>query len=142
MKKEVDFSRGVRGKYAGRRIRIIGDPKAVKQKAGDRHYLVILPSGVEFDVYASNKVVARRSATDYFGRGRLPKGTKITQVVQSPVESAQVTAIGSETVVALPKSVLRKLNVHSGDALYFVEKENGIELASEIPLPKSLRKSA
>jgi hypothetical protein len=27
MKKEIDFSRGVRGKYAGKRIRIVGDKK-------------------------------------------------------------------------------------------------------------------
>lgn len=31
MKKEIDFSQGVRGKYAGKKLRIIGDPK--KRKA-------------------------------------------------------------------------------------------------------------
>ncbi len=28
MKKEIDFSRGVRGKYVGKKIRVIGDPNA------------------------------------------------------------------------------------------------------------------
>jgi hypothetical protein len=32
MKKEIDFSRGVRGKYAGKKIRIVGDPKAKRSR--------------------------------------------------------------------------------------------------------------
>jgi hypothetical protein len=32
MKKEIDFSRGVRGKYVGKNIRIVGTAKAEKGK--------------------------------------------------------------------------------------------------------------
>lgn len=142
MKKEIDFSQGERGKYAGRRLRIVGDPKMRRQKPGEHRYVLTLPNNIEFDVFAENKTAARQTAINYFGRGRLPKGAKITLADHSLAESAQVTAIGSETVVALPKSVLRKLNVHSGDALYFVEKDNGIELTSETALPRALKKSA
>ncbi|MDQ3013773.1 MAG: hypothetical protein M3X11_24095 [Acidobacteriota bacterium] len=142
MKKEIDFSGGVRGKYAGQRLRIVGDPKARLQKPGDRCYLVILPGGVEFDVHASSKVAARQAATDYFGRGRLPKGTKIVPAVKPAVESAQVTALGDLDVIVLPKTILRKLNVQSGQPLYFVETHNGVELTSESAMPEALKKSA
>lgn len=142
MKKEVDFSRGTRGKYAGRRLRIVGDRKLANQKQGERRYLVTLPSGVEFEIFATNKTTARQSAIDYFGRGRLPKGVKITLADEPKIESAQITAIGSEAIVVLPKRVLRKLKVQSGDELYFVEKDDAIELSSEPIVPEALKKSA
>ncbi len=142
MKKEVDFSRGTRGKYAGQRLRIVGDAKLTRQKEGERRYLVKLPSGVEFDVFAVNKTAARQSVIDFFGRGRLPKGAKITLADKTKFESAQITAIGSEAVVVLPKRIMRKLKVRSGDELYFVEKDNGIELSSEPIVPEALKKSA
>lgn len=33
MKKEIDFSRGVRGKYVGKRIRIVGDKSTRKSRS-------------------------------------------------------------------------------------------------------------
>lgn len=142
MKKEIDFSQGVRGKYAGQRLRLVGDAKARIQKPDEHRYLVNLSGGIEFEVFAANKPTARQAALDYFGRGRLPKGTKITLADKLPVEFAQVTAIGSETVVALPKSVVRKPKVQTGDALYFVETATGIELTSKSGMLEVLKKSA
>lgn len=142
MKKEVDFSRAVRGKYAGRRLRIVGDPQTQPPKADDRRYTVTLPGRIEFDVYAPNKAGARQAALAYFGRGRLPKGAKIALATQSTVDAAQVTAIGAETVVVLPKKVLHRLQVRSGDALYFVATPTGVELVSERLMSESFKKSA
>ena len=42
-------------------------------------YVVTLPGGIEFDVYARNKGAARQAARDYFGRPHLPRGTRITR---------------------------------------------------------------
>jgi len=142
MRKEVDFSHGVRGKYAGRRLRIVGDPKMARPKAGDRRYVVTLPGGVEFDVSARNKAAARQAACDYFGRPHLPRGTRIALVAQPVAESAQVTAIGETAIVVLPKRVLRKLKAQFGDTLYFVETHNGIELTSEHLMSEALKKPA
>lgn len=142
MKKEVDFSQAVRGKYAGQRLRIVGAPQTQQRQADDRCYTVTLPGRIEFDVYAPNKARARQAALASFGQGRLPKGTKIALATQAPVGSAQITAIGAETVVVLPKRVLHKLKVQSGDALYFVETPAGVELVSERLVSASLKKSA
>lgn len=142
MKKEIDFSRGVRGQYAGQRLRIVGDEQSSERKIGDRCYTVTLPGGIEFNVYAPNKTGARQAALAYFGRGRLPKGAKITPAIAPSVVSAQVTAIGAETVVVLPKRVLRKLKVQAGDALFFVDTPTGIELVAKPILADSLKKSA
>jgi hypothetical protein len=142
MKKEVDFSHGVRGKYASQRLRIVGDPKMARQKTGGCRYVVTLPGGVEFDVYARNNGAARQAACDYFGRPHLPKGTRITLAAQPLAESAQVTAIGETAVVVLPKKVLRKLKAQFGDTLYFVETHKGIELTSERIMAEALKKPA
>ena len=143
MKKEIDFSNGVRGKYAGKRMRIIGDPTAPPQpKAGDRRYVVTLPGGVEFDIYAPNKAAARQAATAYYGHAHLPKGTDISMAMQQPAESAQVTAVGETAVVVLPKRILRKLKVRFGDTLYFVETNNRIELIPGHTMADALNKAA
>gem|GEM_PF-2958289 len=142
MKKEVDFSHGVRGKYAGQRLRIVGDPKMARQNTGGGRYVVTLPGGIEFDVYAGSQGAARQAARDYFGRPHLPRGTKITLAAQPLAESAQVTAIGETAVVVLPKKVLRKLKAQFGDTLYFVETHKGIELTSERIMSEALKKPA
>lgn len=142
MKKEIDFSRGVRNKFAGQRLKIVGDPKSPPPKLGDRHYVVTLPGGIELDVFASNKSTARQAAQDYFGQRRLPKGTTVAPAANPAMESAQVTAIGEAAIIVLPKKVLHKLKVQTGDPLYFVETLNGVELTSESTMLKALKKLA
>lgn len=80
MKKELDFSRAMPNKFAGRKLTIIGDrhAKARQANGGGRLYLVTLPErGDVIEIAANSKKAARLEVLRRFNKTRLPNGTTI-----------------------------------------------------------------
>jgi len=82
MKREIDFSKGKRNKFAGKKLIIIGDPRVsgriVTNGKLTRLYRVILPErGDVIEIEAPNKQSVRLKILHRFNKTRLPKGTVI-----------------------------------------------------------------
>jgi hypothetical protein len=80
--KEIDFSKGRRNKFAGRRIVIVGDRRARRQhnSTGRLFHFVNMRTDKAVKIRAANKKEARLAFLDQFALTRMPAGFKIVEV--------------------------------------------------------------
>lgn len=82
MKKCIEFSKGKRNKFAGKKLVIVGDVRARRRVAVNgslmRLYRVVLPArGDVLEINAASKAAARQEILRRFKKTRLPNGTLI-----------------------------------------------------------------
>jgi hypothetical protein len=80
--KEVDFSKGTRNKFYGRRLVIVGDRRTDRrQNPADKTFqFVNRRSGRSVEIRAANKKEARLAFLDQFALKRMPAGFEIFEV--------------------------------------------------------------
>jgi len=82
MKKEIDFSRGVRGKYIGKNIRIVGDRRRKKiANSKGQTYFFVKHSLVIAEIIAANRDEALHAFLDKFRIARMPRGVVMAVAV-------------------------------------------------------------
>lgn len=80
--KEIDFSKGTRNKFYGRRLVIVGGRKAKRQQsATDRLFHFVNKRTKAFvEIRAANRKEARLAFLDQFALKRMPAGFEIFEV--------------------------------------------------------------
>lgn len=82
MKKEIDFSKGQRGKYAGKKIIIVGDRRAQLQpNPTDKAFqFTNQRTGRAVEIRAANRKEARATFLTMFNLKRMPTGFEISEL--------------------------------------------------------------
>jgi len=83
MKKEIDFSKGQRNKFAGKQIVIVGDRRfARRPNPSDKVFrFVNTRTRRSVDIRAANKKEARLRFLEDFNLTRMPAGFEIEEVL-------------------------------------------------------------
>lgn len=79
MKKEVDFSKGQRNKFAGKQIVIVGD-RRIKRQVNPRakvFHFINTRTQASIEIEAETREEARQKFLKHFNRKRLPAGMEI-----------------------------------------------------------------
>jgi hypothetical protein len=79
MKKEIDFSKGKRNKFAGKQIVIVGDRRRQLQvnSGAKMFHFINTRKNVVIKIAAENREEARQKFLKHFNRKRLPAGMEI-----------------------------------------------------------------
>lgn len=80
--KEIDFSKGMRNKFYGRRLVIVGGKQAIRQQntTGRLFHFVNKRTKAFVEIRAANKKEARLAFLDQFALKRMPAGFEIFEV--------------------------------------------------------------
>ncbi len=82
MKKLMTFKNGVRGKYAGMKLTVVGDRRLRKNPEG-MEFLLSWPDGSRtIKIIAPNQAEARREFLRKFNLEKMPAGMRIEQVAE------------------------------------------------------------
>lgn len=85
MKKELDWSKAQRNKFAGQQLVIMGDRKLHKSRPSEGKYLFrfTFVNGTQMEVLADTEKAARQWMLDYFGWARMPRGSQLERVAKA-----------------------------------------------------------